>query len=171
MTTATAAAPKPRLSASRKPENRWKSHLGSRNAFLEIYDLSPVERSTLIKHRVPARMVVSVCDGMGISRDRFVKMMGLARSTIDRKIQDKREMSVDESEKLVGISRLIGQVETIVAESGNPDGFDAAKWFAEWMSQPVAALGGLLPEQLLDTADGREAIGTLLAQMQSGAYA
>jgi len=35
----------------------------------------------------------------------------------------------------------------------------------------VAALGGLCPQELLDTADGREALATLLLQAQSGVYA
>ena len=35
----------------------------------------------------------------------------------------------------------------------------------------VAALGGLCPQELLDTADGREALGNLLTQMQFGVYA
>jgi len=35
----------------------------------------------------------------------------------------------------------------------------------------VAALSGLCPQELLDTADGREALGNLLTQMQFGVYA
>ena len=58
------------------------------------------------------------------------------------------------------------------AQAGEaPDDFDAAHWFARWMADPVPALGGLAPQELLDTADGREAISTLLYQMKSGVYA
>ncbi|MFD2378608.1 antitoxin Xre/MbcA/ParS toxin-binding domain-containing protein [Ottowia pentelensis] len=72
----------------------------------------------------------------------------------------------------MGLSRLIGQVDAMVRASGQaPADFSAARWFAGWMAQPVAALGGLCPHELLDTADGREALGTLLLQMQSGVYA
>ena len=80
-------------------------------------------------------------------------------------------MSVDGSERLVGLAKLIGQVETIVKQSGKPVGFKPAKWFSEWIEQPAAALGGHMPADLLDTSDGREAVAKLLAQMQSGAYA
>ena len=52
-----------------------------------------------------------------------------------------------------------------------PDDFDAARWFARWMADPVPALGGVAPQELLDTADGREAVSTLLYQMKSGVYA
>ena len=82
------------------------------------------------------------------------------------------ETIVPAYKKLVGLSRLIGQVDAMVRESGEaPVGFDAARWFAAWMGEPVAALGGLRPQQLLDTADGREALATLLLQMRSGVYA
>lgn len=80
-------------------------------------------------------------------------------------------MPANKSEWLVGYSKLIGQVEAIARQSGNPQGFDSAKWFAAWIAQPTAALGGRRPEELLDTADGCEAVSNLLAQMQSGAYA
>ena len=60
----------------------------------------------------------------------------------------------------------------MVREAGTaPDDFDAARWFARWMADPVPALGGVAPQELLDTADGREAVSTLLYQMKSGVYA
>ena len=75
-----------------------------------------------------------------------------------------------DGERLLGVQRLIGQVDALVREAGEPGaGFDAARWFARWMADPVAALGGLAPQQLLDTADGREAVSTRLYQMTSGA--
>ena len=106
-----------------------------------------------------------------MSRDRFVSLIGLPRGTVTRRISQNEDLTVDESERLVGLAKLIGQVETIVKESGNPEGFNPAKWFSEWIEQPVAALGGRKPEELLDTSDGREAVSRLLSQMQSGAYA
>ena len=80
-------------------------------------------------------------------------------------------MGISEREKVLGLSKLIGQVQAMVAESGDPEGFDAAKWFAAWMVEPSPALGGRKPEDLLETADGREAVSRLLGQMQSGAFA
>ena len=136
------------------------------------YWLSPMERSQRVKQGVPAREVVTLADAMGLPRDQLMRVTGLARSTVERKIAARARLSEGESEKLVGLSRLIGQVDAMVRESGQaPDDFDAARWFAAWMAQPVAALGGLCPQELLDTADGREALATLLLQSQSGVYA
>lgn len=136
------------------------------------FHLSAIERARLVKQGVPARTVQDLSAAMGLSREQLMRAAGLARSTVERKIAARKKLSESESEKLVGISRLIGQVDAMVRESGEvPADFDAARWFAAWMSQPVAALGGLRPQELLDTADGREALGTLLLQMRSGVYA
>ncbi|SOE63487.1 Protein of unknown function [Burkholderia sp. D7] len=66
---------------------------------------------------------------------------------------------------------LVRQVEKMVAESGNPEGFDAAQWLAAWMERSVPALGGRRPAEYMDTVEGRALISRLLAMMQSGAYA
>ena len=136
------------------------------------FALSALERVRLVKQGVPARTVQEMSAAMGLPRDQLMRATGLARSTVERKIAARSRLSEGESEKLVGLSRLIGQVAAMVRESGQaPKGFDAARWFAAWMAEPVAALGGLRPQELLDTADGREALATLLLQMRSGVYA
>ena len=42
---------------------------------------------------------------------------------------------------------------------------------AQWLEEINPALGGKAPGEFLDTADGRELVSRLIAQMQSGAYA
>ena len=58
---------------------------------------------------------------------------------------------------------LVHQVEKIVTESGNPEGFDAGQWLAAWMERSVPALGGKRPAEYMDTAEGRALISQLLA--------
>jgi uncharacterized protein (DUF2384 family) len=66
---------------------------------------------------------------------------------------------------------VVQQVQTIVAESGVPEGFDATRWTIDWLAEPNPALGGRTPNEFLNTPEGRALISGLLAQMQSGAYA
>jgi hypothetical protein len=66
---------------------------------------------------------------------------------------------------------LVHQVEKMVAESGNPEGFDARQWLAEWMERSIPALGGKRPAEYMTTTEGRALISQLLAMTQSGAYA
>ena len=90
------------------------------------YWLSPMERSQRVKQGVPAREVVTLADAMGLPRDQFMRVLGLARSTVERKITQRGPLSQAESEKLVGVERLIGQVDAMVREAGAaPD--DAAR--------------------------------------------
>lgn len=83
-------------------------------------------------------------------------------------------LAPEAAERTLGFARLVGQVEQIVCESGDPDAapdFDAAGWVADFLARPHPALGGRRPGDLMDTADGRGVVGDLVAQMQSGAYA
>ena len=66
--------------------------------------------------------------------------------------------------------KLVSQVETMVAESGDPDNFDAERWLTDWLNQPLPALGGARPVVYMDTSDGREKISNLLACTVSGVY-
>ena len=80
-------------------------------------------------------------------------------------------MSLDDSDTSDFTARLTDLVETIVRESGDPTGFDAAQWVAAFLDASSPALGGRAPRELLSTADGRDVVFRLIGQMQSGAYA
>lgn len=166
------ATPCPATQIDKPMSRMWHAIAqGNPGNYHAFYDMRPVERVALIKIRAPSSMLTFISKDMGLARDRFVRLIGMPPATVNRKLAMKADLSVDESERLVGLAKLIGQVETIVCESGNPAQFKPAKWFSQWIEQPVAALGGRKPEEFLDTSDGREAVSTLLAQMQSGAYA
>ena len=66
--------------------------------------------------------------------------------------------------------RLLEQVQTMVRQSGEPIGFDAAAWLSRWLSEPLPALGGTRPVDLLISAEGEARVSDILARMQSGAY-
>jgi len=66
---------------------------------------------------------------------------------------------------------MVGQIEAMVEASGYPAGFDAAEWLSHWLREPLPALGGDKPINLLDTMEGQALVSRVLAQMQSGAYA
>jgi putative toxin-antitoxin system antitoxin component (TIGR02293 family) len=136
-----------------------------------IFEMPSLERAGLVKSGTPARVVNAISREMDITKERFVRITGLPRATVTRKIAGNQDLSSDESERIVGLAKLIGQVETMVKESGDASSFKPAKWFSAWIAEPIAALGGRRPEELLDTADGRDTVSRLLAQMQSGTYA
>jgi putative toxin-antitoxin system antitoxin component (TIGR02293 family) len=97
--------------------------------------------------------------------------LGLSTTTIDRKAKSGESLSPDQSERIVAMAKLIGQVQAMVEQSGDATDFDAAKWVARWLEEPLPALGGQRPAEFMDTAEGREVVSNLLAMTQSGAYA
>lgn len=70
-----------------------------------------------------------------------------------------------------GVEQLIHMVQTMVEQSGNPTGFDAAQWVIHWLANPLPALAGATPGSYMDTSKGRELVAELLSMTQSGAYA
>lgn len=139
-------------------------------SFSDIYRMEPLERIHMIQAGVRPEAFASIAQAMRRSKERLGQMMGLPVTTVDRKMQKGELLNPDQSERVVSAAKLIGQIETMVAESGDPEDFDAARWFDEWVDKPLAALGGRTPAELMGTAEGRELLSRLLATAQSGAY-
>ncbi|MFC7460584.1 antitoxin Xre/MbcA/ParS toxin-binding domain-containing protein [Hydrogenophaga defluvii] len=144
--------------------------LASHN-YIEVYRADPMQRVQWVKGGVPAQAVVELAKQMVMSKERLVGTLGLGRATIDRKVRDRKTLSQDEGSRILGMVRLVGQVQAMVEESGRPEGFDAGAWVARWLEQPVPALGGRRPAEFMDTPEGQGLVSDLVARMQSGAYA
>lgn len=140
-------------------------------SFANIYRVEPIDRIKLIRAGVPARYVNVISDSMGITKDALFKFLNLPKSTMDKKSVANQMLPIEQGERLLGMAKLVGQVEAIVTESGNPDGFNAARWVADWLEKPSPALGGVKPSAYLDTVSGQEMISDLLSKIQTGAYA
>lgn len=135
------------------------------------YTIDPQARIALIRKGIPASTVSSLSARMGMSKESLLSSLGLSRATISRKEKDATVLSRDESERVLGVEALVGLVQTMVEESGDPAGFDAAHWLARWLGTPLPALGGETPASYLDTFEGQKLVADLLSMSQSGAYA
>lgn len=133
--------------------------------------LDPQARIDLIRQGIPAATIGRLSARMGLSKETLLASLGLPRATISRKEKDATTLSKDESERVLGFETLIDQVQTIVDESGDPSGFDAARWLAGWITKPLPALGGATPASYMDTFEGQRLVTSMLAMAQSGAYA
>lgn len=72
---------------------------------------------------------------------------------------------------IVGIAKLVGQLEAMIDESGDPGGFDAPAWLSRWLRDPLPAFGGTRPLDLRETMEGQALVSKALARMQTGVYA
>lgn len=138
--------------------------------FVYVFHANAMERISIVKQGIPAITVESIAKRMGVSKEKLFSTLGLVRSTVDRKASDNKALSTDESSRVLGMARLVGQVEAMVEESGNPKGFNAAEWVANWLERPLPALNGQRPAEFMDTSEGQALVAQLVARMQSGAH-
>ena len=147
-------------------ELRWQN-------FREVFLSTPMARIELIRNRVAAADFKRFATELA-SQERVCHMLAIATASVNRKASRDETLTLDESARIIGLAKIIGQVEAMVAESGDPSeaaGFNARKWLMSWLGQPIAALGGKRPAGFMDTIEGQQMISKLIAMMQSGAYA
>ncbi len=147
-----------------------KAGPGKSFVFIDIYRASPLRRIEVIKAGVPARTFKLFCTELDFDQKTLFHALNLKTATINKKAAANKPLSADESERVVGLAKLVGQLESMVGESGDVDGFDATAWVARWLREPLPALGGSKPMELLDTMEGQALVSRSLAQIQSGAY-
>lgn len=139
--------------------------------FAQVYALSPVERAALIERGIPAKHIDALAERMKIPKESLIDALRHSRGSVNRKARAQESLSQNEAERVLGVEYLTGQVEKMVAESGNPEGFDAAQWMSGWLLSPVPALANKTPASYMDTIERQKFVSSLLAMMQSGAYA
>lgn len=152
-------------------DDLWKGVLSGRRDLAEVERAPSLDRIEMVRAGVPATVLAFLAKRLDVSLEWIYETTGVARSTGDRKRRRGERLNQDQSERVMGLIRLIGEVRRIVDESGDPEGFDAAHWVAEWLEAPLGALGGRRPADLMDTADGRILVTSLVRQMQAGTYA
>lgn len=139
--------------------------------YREVYAAEPQVKIAIIRQGIPIGEVKQLATRMNLSTNKLGNMMHLPSSTLARKGKLQAPLTPDQSERLLGLTSLIGMVEQMVDESGGADDFDAAAWLSDWLEQPLPALGGRPPAEYLDTIAGQEVIRNLLLQMQGGSFA
>lgn len=160
------------MSAATKPAPaRGEPSAGQAMDYAEFYRADPLDRIQIIKDGVPALKAKRIINDLEISSSSAFKALRVPVATINRKAKNQELLSPDESEKVLGIAKLIGQIEAMVEESGNPEGFNAPAWISRWLNEPLPAFGGTRPIELMDTMEGQALVSRTLDQIQSGAYA
>jgi putative toxin-antitoxin system antitoxin component (TIGR02293 family) len=139
--------------------------------YVSLFKAAPLDRIRLVKSRLPASQAKTIMSDLAIPSGSASRALHLSVSTLNRKAKTREALTQDESERVLGLARLIGQVQAMVDESGDPAGFNANEWTARWLREPLPALGGTCPLDLMDTMEGQSLVADTLARVQSGAYA
>jgi putative toxin-antitoxin system antitoxin component (TIGR02293 family) len=139
--------------------------------YFTIYRSAPLDRIKRVKAGVSAAEAKEILCDLAIPSGRISAVLGIPASTLNRKAKGAQKLSTDEGERVLGLAKLVGQVQAMVEDSGDPKGFDARAWTAHWLNEPLPALGGARPVDLMDTMEGQGLVSDMLARIQSGAYA
>lgn len=140
---------------------------GARN----LYRMPDVEFIDNIRNGIEPEYVTWMASHMRTSQKNLQDYLQLPSTTMERKRKKLVNLDIYQSERLAGLKRLIDQVQSMVEDSGDPTGFDAAEWLGRWIEMPLPALGGKKPADYLSTVTGQNLLSNLLNQMQNGAYA
>ena len=136
-----------------------------------IYQATPLERIDMIRRGIPASEAKRIFAELMFGQSAGNRALNLSAATVNKKAKLGGALSSEESERVVGFAKLVGQLEAMIQESGDPAGFDARAWMARWLTEPLPAFGGTRPVDLMDTMEGQGLVSAVLAQAQSGAYA
>lgn len=138
---------------------------------MTIFRASPLERIAMIRRGVLASEVKRIFAELSIGQGSGFKALNLSTATVNKKAKHGDTLSPEESERVVGFAKLVGQLEAMIQDSGDPTNFDARAWMARWLTEPLPAFGGARPADLVDTMEGQGLVSAALAKIQSGAYA
>ncbi len=139
--------------------------------YLALYRASPLEIIGMIKCGLRATDAKRILSDLAIGQGAALKALKLSPATVNKKAKQDQILSPGESERVIGFAKLVGQLEEMVQQSGDPDSFDAAAWLSQWLKDPLPAFGGERPINLMDTMEGQALVSRTLSQLQSGAYA
>jgi len=140
-------------------------------SYIGVFRAEPVQRIDMIKTGIPASEAKRILADLTVNQAAGYRALDISPATMNRKVKDKGRLSPAESERVLGVARLVGQIQAIVEESGDPEGFDAAAWLSRWLNEPLPALGGVRPLDMLDTIEGQSLVSASLARIQGVAYA
>ncbi len=140
-------------------------------SYITVYHATPLERIDMIRRGIPASEAKRLFTDLLIGQGAGFKALKLSTATVNKKAKHGDTLSPQESERIVGFAKLVGQLEAMVQDSGDPTNFDARAWMARWLTEPLPAFGGIRPADLMDTMEGQSLVSDALAKIQSGAYA
>lgn len=139
--------------------------------FQELNSASLGEREAAIRHGIPAVELEELAALLGLPIVNLSRALGVPPTTIRRKAKNRDALPADQGERVLGLQRIVGQVQTMVEECGDPTNFDAAAWTGDWLTAPQPALGGRQAMEFLGTVTGLQLLSELLSHNVTGAYA
>lgn len=133
---------------------------------------TPMQRVQIERQGVHGAFIKDLSKRMDVPASRFFAILGVPKATAEKKAAAGELVSGSGGQAAVGMIKLLGIAQSIVANStaAQAKDFDAAKWLGRWIELPQPALGGRRAADLIDTPTGIEVVARLLGAVESGAY-
>jgi len=150
----------------------YRSRNGVDDYVRRVAGATPMQIVEIERSGVARSFIKDLSKRMEIPSSRIFSILGIPKATAEKKAAAGEMVTGSGGQAAIGIVRLLGMAQEIVANSTAPEakGFDTAKWFGQWIERPQPALGGRKPADLLDTPTGIEVVARLLGSIESGSY-
>lgn len=158
--------------AKSKPAVAYHAGKGVDDFVRQLAAATPLQLVEAERSGVPGGFLKDLSKRMEIPAGRVFVMLGVPKATAEKKAASGEVLSGSGGQAAIGIAKLLGIAQGIVANSTAADakGFDSAKWLGRWLESAQPALGGRRPGDLVDTPTGIEVVTRLLGAIESGAY-
>lgn len=150
----------------------YRSTRGVDDFVRQVSMATPMQLVETERKGVAGRFLKDISKRMDIPAARVFVMLGIPKATAEKKAAAGELVSGSAGQAAIGIARLLGIAQRIVADSTAAEAkdFDSAQWLGRWLDRPQPSLGGRRPGDLLDTPTGVEVVARLLGAIESGAY-
>lgn len=155
-----------------KPVLAYSHDRGVGDFVHQISEATPMQLVDVERRGVHGVFLKDLSKWLDVPAVRVFDMLGVPKATAEKKALGGEVISGSGGQAAIGLARLIGKAQDIVANSTAPEAknFDAAKWLGRWIETPQPALGGRKPAELLDTPTGMDIVIRLLGSLESGTY-
>ena len=147
----------------------------SRRAFNDLVERTLSAPSVVlfdaVEAGVPTYMVDVIAGATGQATANVMEMLGVSATTFRRKDDAKAPLPDVAGHRVMGFLRIAATLRRLLQESGDPEAletFDLDTWLAGWMREPLPALNGKTPAQMLRNPEGMRAVEQVIERMRGG---
>lgn len=138
--------------------------------YLAVYRASAQDRIGVVRAGIRSSLAKRIVDDLDMPVLLTYEALHLPLATMNRKVTTDALLRPDEGERILGLAKLVGQVEFMAQGVEDAEGFDARVWTSRWLREPMPAFGGATPLDYMGTMEGQALVSDTLARIQSGAY-
>lgn len=138
---------------------------------MRIKDGPPTRLYDAVELGVPTRIVPLLAGAFGGTSASFMSLIGVSETTFRRKEEAGEPLPEVAGHRVMGLLRIVALLVRLLEESGDPQGlaeFDLEAWVGAWLHEPLPALAGKTPAEMLRNPEGQRLVEEQLQRMRGG---